>query len=99
MLNILSRYNWRSVAAYPSGAAILEAPVAAFGQSYFAHDFPMRSPRVFSVFAPPYGRTRDSYPAKKAQQANLGSKTGAAPTAGVYTGLSKGGLLGGGNPY
>ncbi len=93
----IGRYNWRSVAAYPSPAGILQAPNAEHWQTYFAHDLPMRSPRVFSVAAPPYGRTRTSYPARNVQHGKLPGTTGAAPTAGIYTGLPQSGFFG--NPY
>ncbi len=90
---IIERYEWRPVLAYPSPATLVSVPTATFGQSYFAHDFPMRTPKIFNGSAPFYGGTRIAYPARKGRQGNLGGKSGTAPTEGIYTGLSKSGTM------
>lgn len=101
-VNALSATTWTPGKLAPSPTFIGRVPLPTYDTPYHISVWGMRTTQLVRYEAPAYTfKSNQLYPISRPLSPNIGTRQGAAPATGIYTGIPSGcGPNGmGGNPY
>lgn len=103
-VDALSQANWWPGPLVKSPAFVGRVPLPSYGTPYHIQNIQLRTTALVRYEAPAYTfKSNQLYPISRPGNPNIGTKQGAAPAKGIYTGIPSGcgpnNGTGGGNPY